>query len=234
MEFGLFPAVQRTYHPQVGFSSVNSYVASGASFVNCRNSIRILTAHIMTAILIPIRSALFALVFGFFLVVNAQLDTQFDDRMAVALGLAALNPMAGFDPLKHAGPASSYFVAPSQSGLSYEDPHGCTVEQAAYIVRHGSYVVPCLFDLSARDTDLTRFDFTSFPPDGTLSLVHSRAGKHFSRKSRARTLLRGDHSASSRPGLHRSTIRRISLCFCPLQELVRHSHSVPSCASATV
>ncbi|KAI0067654.1 phosphoglycerate mutase-like protein [Artomyces pyxidatus] len=43
-----------------------------------------------------------------------------------------------FDPLKHSGPASPYFDAPSQFGLPVGTPAGCIVDQAAYIVRHGA------------------------------------------------------------------------------------------------
>jgi hypothetical protein len=43
-----------------------------------------------------------------------------------------------FDPLQHSGPASPYFDAPSQDGISSDTPAGCVVDQAAYILRHGS------------------------------------------------------------------------------------------------
>ncbi|KAJ7510181.1 phosphoglycerate mutase-like protein [Mycena galericulata] len=43
-----------------------------------------------------------------------------------------------FDPLQHSGPASPYFDAPSQDGIPSDIPTGCVVDQAAYIVRHGS------------------------------------------------------------------------------------------------
>ncbi|KAL0956701.1 hypothetical protein HGRIS_002824 [Hohenbuehelia grisea] len=44
----------------------------------------------------------------------------------------------GFDPLQHSGPASPYFDAPVQPGLPVETPSGCKIDQAAFIVRHGS------------------------------------------------------------------------------------------------
>lgn len=45
---------------------------------------------------------------------------------------------AKFDPLQHSGPASPYFDAPSEDGISEDTPDGCIVDQAAYIIRHGS------------------------------------------------------------------------------------------------
>lgn len=45
-----------------------------------------------------------------------------------------------FDPLHHSGAASPYFDAPSQYGIDTPTPDGCIVDQAAYIVRHGSWV----------------------------------------------------------------------------------------------
>ncbi|KAI0366019.1 phosphoglycerate mutase-like protein [Pilatotrama ljubarskyi] len=43
-----------------------------------------------------------------------------------------------FNPLHHSGAASPYFDAPSQFGISPSTPPQCVVDQAAYIVRHGS------------------------------------------------------------------------------------------------
>lgn len=51
---------------------------------------------------------------------------------------------ANFNPLQHSGPASPYFDAPSQEGIPTETPSGCRVDQAAYIVRHGSSVPPSI------------------------------------------------------------------------------------------
>ncbi|KIM98232.1 hypothetical protein OIDMADRAFT_128149 [Oidiodendron maius Zn] len=42
------------------------------------------------------------------------------------------------DPLQFAGANSPWFVGPNVFGISNEVPKGCTVQQAAYIVRHGS------------------------------------------------------------------------------------------------
>lgn len=57
---------------------------------------------------------------------------------AVLLVAWAHYAVASFDPLQHSGPASPYFDAPDQFGLSSETPAGCVVDQAAFIVRHGS------------------------------------------------------------------------------------------------
>ena len=43
-----------------------------------------------------------------------------------------------FNPLHHSGPASPYFDAPAQFDISSDTPAQCKVEQAAYILRHGS------------------------------------------------------------------------------------------------
>ncbi|KAI0360773.1 phosphoglycerate mutase-like protein [Trametes cingulata] len=43
-----------------------------------------------------------------------------------------------FNPLHHSGAASPYFDAPSQFGIAPSTPPQCVVDQAAYIVRHGS------------------------------------------------------------------------------------------------
>jgi acid phosphatase len=58
--------------------------------------------------------------------------------LCIALLAAGVAPQAPFDPLQHSGPASPYFNAPSQDGISLGTPSGCVVDQAAYIVRHGS------------------------------------------------------------------------------------------------
>ncbi|KAG7444365.1 phosphoglycerate mutase-like protein [Guyanagaster necrorhizus] len=59
---------------------------------------------------------------------------------AFALSLFFVSVAHGipFNPLHHSGPASPYFDAPSQFGISKETPEGCVVDQAAYILRHGS------------------------------------------------------------------------------------------------
>lgn len=55
---------------------------------------------------------------------------------------------AAFSPLHHSGPASPYFNAPPEDGISEDTPDGCVVDQAAYIVRHGSYVIGHCLSLS--------------------------------------------------------------------------------------
>jgi acid phosphatase len=61
-------------------------------------------------------------------------------RLFVLCGLSSLSLASslGFNPLHHSGPASPYFDAPSISGISPDTPDGCVVDQAAYVVRHGS------------------------------------------------------------------------------------------------
>ncbi|KAK2731179.1 hypothetical protein FQN55_004904 [Onygenales sp. PD_40] len=43
-----------------------------------------------------------------------------------------------FDPLEHLGANSPWFAGPNVNHISSDIPAGCTVDQAAYIVRHGS------------------------------------------------------------------------------------------------
>lgn len=45
-----------------------------------------------------------------------------------------------FNALHHSGAASPYFDAPSQFGIDPATPSQCTIDQAAYILRHGAYV----------------------------------------------------------------------------------------------
>ncbi|PIL27452.1 hypothetical protein GSI_10601 [Ganoderma sinense ZZ0214-1] len=54
------------------------------------------------------------------------------------LSLVTLAYSTDFNPLHHSGPASPYFNAPSQFGVPPSTPAQCKVDQAAYIVRHGS------------------------------------------------------------------------------------------------
>ncbi|CAI7640194.1 unnamed protein product [Penicillium manginii] len=42
------------------------------------------------------------------------------------------------NPLQYAGGNSPYFAGPNVNGVSNETPDKCTVQQAAYVVRHGS------------------------------------------------------------------------------------------------
>ncbi|KAF8878775.1 phosphoglycerate mutase-like protein [Infundibulicybe gibba] len=57
---------------------------------------------------------------------------------ALFISIATTTIGQGFDPLQHSGAASPYFDAPSQSGVPIATPAGCVVDQAAFIVRHGS------------------------------------------------------------------------------------------------
>jgi hypothetical protein len=69
---------------------------------------------------------------------------QFLLKMHSVYGLlfifSAVSASNGFNPLQHSGPASPYFDAPSQDDIPVETPAGCIVDQAAYILRHGSQV----------------------------------------------------------------------------------------------
>ena len=42
------------------------------------------------------------------------------------------------NPLQYSGGNSPYFAGPNVNGISNDVPEKCTVQQAAYIVRHGS------------------------------------------------------------------------------------------------
>ncbi|RPD65418.1 phosphoglycerate mutase-like protein [Lentinus tigrinus ALCF2SS1-7] len=55
-----------------------------------------------------------------------------------ALFAGVSGALAGFNPLHHSGPASPYFDAPAQFGILSTTPVQCSVDQAAYLVRHGS------------------------------------------------------------------------------------------------
>ena len=65
------------------------------------------------------------------------------EAVVIVLGILVGANASGakFDPLQHSGPASPYFDAPSQFGISSATPARCSVDQAAYILRHGSWVV---------------------------------------------------------------------------------------------
>lgn len=79
---------------------------------------------------------------------------------------------AKFNPLQHSGPASPYFDAPSQNGIPTETPPGCRVDQAAYIVRHGSrYPEPGSFQGWANL--LNKFQNASYTARGPLAFIPS-------------------------------------------------------------
>ena len=62
----------------------------------------------------------------------------FGSFLVVAIWLVSSGSASTFNPLHHSGPASPYFDAPQEDGISESTPEGCVVDQAAYIVRHGS------------------------------------------------------------------------------------------------
>ncbi|KAF8211856.1 phosphoglycerate mutase-like protein [Mycena galopus ATCC 62051] len=77
-----------------------------------------------------------------------------------------------FDPLHHSGPASPYFDAPSQDDIPYETPTGCVVDQAAYIVRHGSrYPEPGSF--TGWQDLFVKFQNNSYTAEGPLAFIPS-------------------------------------------------------------
>ncbi|KAJ6597247.1 phosphoglycerate mutase-like protein [Mycena vulgaris] len=79
---------------------------------------------------------------------------------------------ASFDPLQHSGPASPYFDAPSQDGISSDTPVGCVVDQAAYILRHGSrYPEPGSF--GGWQGLFAKFQNTSYTAKGPLAFIPS-------------------------------------------------------------
>ncbi|KAF8056540.1 phosphoglycerate mutase-like protein [Lyophyllum atratum] len=59
-------------------------------------------------------------------------------QLALCITLTWATVTCAFDPLRHSGAASPYFDAPSQFGIPVATPANCQVDQAAYIVRHGS------------------------------------------------------------------------------------------------
>ncbi|KAJ9245274.1 hypothetical protein DTO169E5_1141 [Paecilomyces variotii] len=54
------------------------------------------------------------------------------------LGLGSAAPTVAFDVLQHLGGNSPWFASPNVNNVSLQVPDGCTVDQAVYIVRHGS------------------------------------------------------------------------------------------------
>lgn len=66
------------------------------------------------------------------------MTTMFSALLVFVLNAVLLGARAEFNPLHHSGPASPYFDAPDQFGISSDTPAGCKVDQAAYIVRHGA------------------------------------------------------------------------------------------------
>ncbi|KAJ7775204.1 phosphoglycerate mutase-like protein [Mycena metata] len=90
--------------------------------------------------------------------------------LVVAVAISSVCSVS-FNPLQHSGPASPYFDAPSQDGIS-DTTIGCVVDQAAYILRHGSrYPEPGSF--TGWQTLFTKFQNTSYTAKGPLAFIPS-------------------------------------------------------------
>ncbi|KAJ7047140.1 phosphoglycerate mutase-like protein [Mycena alexandri] len=95
-------------------------------------------------------------------------------HLAILVAAVAISPVCSvsFNPLQHSGPASPYFDAPSQDGISPATPTGCVVDQAAYILRHGSrYPEPGSF--TGWQALFTKFQNTSYTAKGPLAFIPS-------------------------------------------------------------
>ncbi|KAG6856608.1 hypothetical protein H0H87_002563 [Tephrocybe sp. NHM501043] len=89
-----------------------------------------------------------------------------------ALALAATATARAFNPLQHSGPASPYFDAPSQFGIPSPTPANCHVDQAAYILRHGSrYPEPGSF--AGWQALYTKFQNATYTARGPLAFIPS-------------------------------------------------------------
>ncbi|KAK7443232.1 hypothetical protein VKT23_015830 [Stygiomarasmius scandens] len=89
---------------------------------------------------------------------------------SVFLLLAAANSTVAesFNPLHHSGPASPYFVAPTLASSSV--PDGCVVDQAAWLLRHGSrYPEPGSF--TGWKNLFAKFQNTTYVARGPLSFI---------------------------------------------------------------
>ncbi|KAG6811494.1 hypothetical protein H0H92_007142 [Tricholoma furcatifolium] len=86
--------------------------------------------------------------------------------------LAVVVAAESFNPLHHSGPASPYFDAPSQSGIAYETPSNCKVDQTAYILRHGSrYPEPD--DFTGWQSLFDKFQNATYTASGPLAFIPS-------------------------------------------------------------
>ncbi|KAJ7172166.1 phosphoglycerate mutase-like protein [Mycena filopes] len=95
-------------------------------------------------------------------------------HLAILVAASAFSPVfsTSFNPLQHSGPASPYFNAPSQDGISPDTPTGCVVDQAAYILRHGSrYPEPGSF--TGWQALFTKFQNNSYTAKGPLAFIPS-------------------------------------------------------------
>ncbi|KAF7593111.1 hypothetical protein BBP40_012056 [Aspergillus hancockii] len=59
-------------------------------------------------------------------------------KTLLLLGLSSATSVHAFDPLQHLGANSPWFAGPNVNKISLTVPEGCSVDQAIYIVRHGS------------------------------------------------------------------------------------------------
>ncbi|TCD61551.1 hypothetical protein EIP91_008263 [Steccherinum ochraceum] len=102
----------------------------------------------------------------------AQFVPHFDSQLELALRHTLVEPLGGFNPVEHSGPASPLFTAPSQAGIPYEIPEGCTVDQAAYMVRHGDrYPEPG--SLTGWQQLFAKFQNSSYLARGPLAFIPS-------------------------------------------------------------
>ncbi|KAJ6624504.1 phosphoglycerate mutase-like protein [Mycena sp. CBHHK59/15] len=92
--------------------------------------------------------------------------------LAVALIPVAVVASNEFNPLHHSGPVSPYFDAPSQDGIATDTPAGCTVDQAAYILRHGSRF-PELGSFAGWQALYAKFQNSSYTAEGPLAFIPS-------------------------------------------------------------
>ncbi|KAG6874755.1 hypothetical protein C0992_006674 [Termitomyces sp. T32_za158] len=77
-----------------------------------------------------------------------------------------------FNPLHHSGGSSPYFNAPSQDGIATSTPPNCKVDQAAYILRHGSrYPEPGSF--TGWQSLFAKFQNASYTAKGALAFIPS-------------------------------------------------------------
>ncbi|KAL4886681.1 histidine phosphatase superfamily [Aspergillus karnatakaensis] len=54
------------------------------------------------------------------------------------MSLSSASYAVSFDPLEHVGANSPWFAGPNVNKISSDVPEGCSVDQAVYVVRHGS------------------------------------------------------------------------------------------------
>ncbi|TCD65160.1 hypothetical protein EIP91_003016 [Steccherinum ochraceum] len=102
----------------------------------------------------------------------AQFVPHFDSQLELAMRNSLLEPLGGFNPTEHSGGSSPFYTAPSQAGIPYETPEGCTVDQAAYVVRHGDrYPEPG--SLATWQQLFAKFQNSSYLARGPLAFIPS-------------------------------------------------------------